>query len=99
VSAIPEVVGPGGILLGPAGLNTVPSGEDQWLPDVDAFTGALEKLYAGRGMRRDLGRAGHEHVTKTFNWDAATASFDEYIKALAALPKGEQKVAVGNHPG
>jgi glycosyltransferase involved in cell wall biosynthesis len=85
VSAIPEVVGPGGILVEPKTQVTVPSGEDQWLPDPVAFTAALEKLYMGRGMRRDLGRLGRDHVVKTFSWDAAAADFHQYIEALAQM--------------
>lgn len=83
VSAIPEVVGPGGILLEPAGTITVPSGEDVWLPDIPAFTGAIEHIYQSKGLRRDLGQAGAEHA-KTFSWDVAARKFDEYITELAA---------------
>ena len=83
VSAIPEVVGPGGILLEPERLFTVPSGEDNWLPDIDAFSGAIERLYTSAGLRRDLGRAGAEHVRKSFSWDVAANKFDEYISELA----------------
>jgi len=82
VSAIPEVVGPGGILLEPQRLITVPSGEDIWLADIDAFTDAIEKVYLSAGLRRDLGKAGREHVTK-FSWDVAAQKFDQYLSALA----------------
>jgi len=83
VSAIPEVVGPGGILLEPERLFTVPSGEDNWLPDIDAFTGAIERLYNSSGLRRDLGAAGAQHVRESFSWDVAASKFDEYISELA----------------
>jgi glycosyltransferase involved in cell wall biosynthesis len=82
VSAIPEVVGPGGILLEPKDTFTVPSGEDVWLPDPPAFTEAIERLYHSKGLRRDLGMAGVEHVRKSFSWDFAAQKFDEYITAL-----------------
>lgn len=81
VSAIPEVVGPGGILLEPRDLLTTPAGEDNWLPDIDAFTAAVERLYHSKGLRRDLGEAGAAHA-KTFSWDFAAQKFDEYIVAL-----------------
>ena len=84
VSAIPEVVGPGGILLEPRDLITVPSGEDNWLPDVDAFSDAIERLYMSRGLRRDLGEAAAAHA-KTFSWDDAARKFDEYITELASM--------------
>ena len=82
VSAIPEVVGPGGILLEPKDTLTVPSGEDVWLPDIPAFTEAIERLYLSRGLRRDLGMAGVEHVRKSLSWDFAAQKFDEYITEL-----------------
>jgi glycosyltransferase involved in cell wall biosynthesis len=85
VSAIPEVVGPGGILIEPAGLRTVMSGEDQWLPDIPEFTNAIERLYRAPGARRKLGDAGRRHVTSQFKWDEAASSFNDYIVALAAM--------------
>jgi glycosyltransferase involved in cell wall biosynthesis len=83
VSAIPEVVGPAGLLLEPQRLITVPSGEDIWLADIDAFSDAIEHLYESAGARRSLGEAGIEHV-KNFSWEVATEKFDRYINALAA---------------
>jgi glycosyltransferase involved in cell wall biosynthesis len=83
ITAIPEVVGPGGITLEPEREITVPSGQDLWLADIGAFTEAIEQLYLNEAERREMGLAGREHVTKSFNWDSAAASFDEYITALA----------------
>lgn len=83
VSSLPEVVGPGGILLEPQRAITTPNGSDLWLADIDAFTDAIERLYSSRGLRRDLGQQAREHVERSFNWDAATARFDEFIRALA----------------
>ncbi len=82
VSAIPEVVGPGGILLEPEREQTVPSGEEQWLPNVGAFTEALEHLYVSGGVRRKLGAAGRDHVVKSFSWDFAAARFNDFIVEL-----------------
>lgn len=81
VSAIPEVVGPGGILLEPLTTLTVPSGEDVWLADIPAFEAAIEKLVMSKGARRDLGRKGHEHVTSSFSWDFAAKRFHELLLA------------------
>ena len=83
VSAIPEVVGPGGILLEPKDTLTTPAGEETWLPDIPAFTAAIERLYMSKGLRRDLGLAGAAHAKETFSWDFAAQKFDEYITALA----------------
>jgi glycosyltransferase involved in cell wall biosynthesis len=82
VSAIPEVVGPGGILIEPLLTYTVRGGHDNWLPDVSAFTVAIEYLYDDPDRRDELGRAGAEHA-KTFSWDYAARKFDEYVVELA----------------
>lgn len=81
-STIPEVVGPGGILLEPEREQTVPSGEEQQLPSVSAFVDALERLYRAPGARRKLGEAGREHVLKSFSWDFAARRFHEFIGEL-----------------
>lgn len=84
VSAIPEVVGPGGILIEPLTQLTVPNGSDLWLADVPAFSEAIERLYMSRGLRRSLGEAARQHVVDSFSWDFATERFDTFIRALAA---------------
>lgn len=90
VSAIPEVVGPGGELIDPEREITVPFGHDQWLADIGAFTEAIEHAYLSRGWRREKGKAGREHVVRTFSWDAAAASFHEYISLLSGEAKEVQ---------
>lgn len=82
VSAIPEIVGPGGILVEPLTEITVFSGQDLWLADAPAFTEALESLYASRRRRREMGLAARDHVTK-FSWDFAAERFHEFIGELA----------------
>ena len=84
VSAIPEIVGPGAILIESSREVTVPSGKDQWLPDIPAFTEALERLYSSRRLRREMGAAGREHVKRSFSWDFAAERFDGFIKELIA---------------
>jgi len=93
VSAIPEVVGPGGILLEPKGTYVPLSGQDNWLPDREAFTGAIEKLVNSAGARRDLGRAGRKHVVESFSWDEAAVRFDQLITSVV------QKTSGGSTPG
>jgi glycosyltransferase involved in cell wall biosynthesis len=93
-SSIPEVVGPGGVLIEPERLIMVDSGEDQWLPNVPAFTDAIERLYHSRGARRSYGQAGREHVISNFNWDEATYQFDSIINGIVTAPKREQADAV-----
>lgn len=95
VSAIPEIVGPGGLLVEPSGVMvTVPSGEDLWMPDVAGFTAAIERLYHSAGLRRDLGEKGVTHVRANFSWDFAAARFDEFIRALASSQPEEANDAV-----
>ena len=82
VSSIPEVVGPGGILLEPERLIAVESGQDQWLPNVQAFTDAIERLYMSKGLRRSLGEAGRQHVSQ-FSWDDTARVISELITSVA----------------
>jgi glycosyltransferase involved in cell wall biosynthesis len=84
VSAIPEVVGPGGVLVDPQREITTPNGSDLWLADIPAFTEAIEHLYQSRARRRELGKAAREHVVTSFSWDTAAKQFDLFIRALAA---------------
>lgn len=89
VSAIPEVVGPGGLLIEPQRLLTVPSGEDVWLADIPAFSEAIERVYLSAGLRRDLSEAGREHI-QNFSWDVAADRFNEYLSALADRGTGTE---------
>lgn len=83
VSAIPEVVGPGGILLEPAHRLTTVQGQDLWLADIEAFTEATERLYLRDDLRLSLGQAGYEHVTKSFSWDFAADRFNDFVEAAS----------------
>lgn len=85
VSAIPEVVGPGGELIDPLLKFTNKGGADHWLPDAEAFADAIEELYRNPDRRDRLGRAGAEHA-KTFSWDYAARKFDEYVTELQDQP-------------
>jgi glycosyltransferase involved in cell wall biosynthesis len=79
VSSITEVVGPGGVLIPPGRPFTTESGQDLRLPDVDAFTETIEKIYGQRQIRRELGEAGREHVIQDYSWDRAAQQFDDLI--------------------
>lgn len=81
VSSIPEVVGPGAVLIEPERLIAVDSGEDQWLPNVRLFSEAIAELRDSRGRRRELGERGRMHVSQ-FTWDDAAASFDALLKTI-----------------
>jgi glycosyltransferase involved in cell wall biosynthesis len=88
VSSIPEVVGPGGTLLEPDRLVGVASGQDQWLPNIDAFIAAVDRLIESKGARRSLGDAGREHVSH-FSWDGAARRFHELINGVVQKTSGD----------
>lgn len=77
-SSITEVVGPGGYLIPPAGRIPTPMGQDQCLPDVPAFTAAIERLYHGGGSRRKLADKGVVHA-RQFSWDEAARRMNDII--------------------
>jgi glycosyltransferase involved in cell wall biosynthesis len=78
-SSITEVVGPGGVLIPPGREYAVFNGTDMYLPNVEAFTEAIERLYLSRGARRDLGQKGREHVVNNFSWDTAAQQFHDLV--------------------
>jgi glycosyltransferase involved in cell wall biosynthesis len=92
VASIPEVVGPGGILITPERRITVPFGWEEWLPNIAEFSAAIEHLYLAGGVRRKLGEAGLAHVRETFSWDVATAQMDGIIEKLAREPEAAHAV-------
>ena len=81
-SSITEVVGPGGVLIPKGRPFSVYNGTDMYLPDVEAFTEAIERLYLSRGARRDLGAAGREHVLANFSWDTAAQQFSDLVTTV-----------------
>lgn len=85
-SAISEVVGPGGVLVEPKARISTPMGQDQCLPDIEAFTAAIDGLYHGRTWRRDLAKAGLAHAAN-FSWDTAARRFDTIIRAAVEQPE------------
>ena len=80
VSAIPEVVGEGGILIQPAFEVTAPGGQDMYAADIGAFTEAIEHLYLNQGFRKRYAKAGLAHVTNTFNWDVEAEKFESILR-------------------
>lgn len=81
-SSITQVTGPGAVRIQPAGLITAPQGQDQWLPDIPAFSEAIEELYLDADRRKELGQAGRTHIKESFSWDVAAKQFDQLINTL-----------------
>jgi glycosyltransferase involved in cell wall biosynthesis len=81
-SAVPEVVGPGGVLVDPLHdaygdivyLHST-YGMDWAVPDPRAMVEPIATLLAKPQRRRELGAAGRAHVRRTFNWDEAADQF------------------------
>ena len=94
VSAITEVVGPGGILIDPERPFATGMGHDQMLPNVSAFTQELEHLYLAGGTRRKLGEAARTHVERSFSWDVAADGFNSLITQLVTQASDAQEVPV-----
>lgn len=102
VSAIPEVVGPGGRLIEPERMTAVPAGQDQWLPNVAAFSEAIEDFYLNRKKRQRLGDAGRQHVVKTFDWDVQTAHMNDILRMAVdggSKPSEQVESDSGGDPG
>jgi glycosyltransferase involved in cell wall biosynthesis len=78
-SAITEVVGPGGVLIEPKARISTPQGQDQCLPDIEAFTAEIEHLYEAGGVRRKFGKEAVDHA-RTFSWDYAASAMDGLIR-------------------
>jgi len=90
VSSIPEVVGPGGLLIDSQRHFTVANAADVQLPNVPEFTAAIQHAYQSSGLRRKLGEAGVNHA-KSFSWDIAAAKFHALIGDAASRPSTEEE--------
>lgn len=78
-SAITEVVGDAGVLIPPGPPIATPMGQDMRLPDVPAFSDAIERLYLGHGSRRKLSEKAIAQASR-FSWDIAAEKFDHLIR-------------------
>ncbi len=85
-SAIPEVVGDGGILIQPERHIATPMGQDQCLPNIAEFTKTIEHFYQSSGLRKSLREKAIEQADK-FSWDEAARRVNIQIdKALEREP-------------
>ena len=81
VSAVTEVVGPGGVLVDKGFVVTAPGGQDMYHADANLFSEAIEYLYLQEKERLRLGALARKHAL-TFSWDEAAQSFDKIIREL-----------------
>lgn len=96
-SAIPEVVGPGGVLIDPAGYMTSAYAVDWALVDESAMTAAVERLVDKPALRRELGAAGRRHVAR-FTWSGAVDQFEALLTAGIDPPEAVPVAAAPYQP-
>ena len=82
-SSIPEVVGPGGMLVEGVATMTNPYGVDLVLADVAQMAGRLVFLAQNRERLATLAAAGRRHVEQ-FDWDVSAAAFNQIIRGRLA---------------
>lgn len=83
-SAIPEVVGPGGIVVPYTSLITNQYAHEWALVDEPAMSAAVERLITHPAARRELGKLGRRHAAR-FTWSAAVDAFDALLTQTAAV--------------
>lgn len=80
-SAVPEVIGPAGIVVEEGFLVDNEYDHFWWGVDEAAFGRAVEHLVVKKQRRLDLGAKGPEHIRRNFSWDAAAVAFRDLIHA------------------
>ena len=81
-SAVPEVIGPGGVCVPIVGLVDNPWSHFWAIVDEGAFGAAVEKLINSRKARRELGGRGVIHVGANFTWDRAAEQFTSLLSRV-----------------
>lgn len=79
-SAVPEVVGPAGILVPPAALYDNEYDHLWAWPDEEAFGDAVGYLLDRPAKARALGALGPGHVAGSFRWDIAAGMFESLFR-------------------
>lgn len=80
-SAVPEVVGPAGVIVPEGGLIDNEYDHFWWAADEKAFGRAVGDLLDDEVARKRLGREGPKHVAANFTWAGAARQFAD----LAAM--------------
>jgi len=82
---VPEVIGPGGVVVPISGLVDNPYDHFWAAVDEKAFTEAVEGLVTNRKRREELGFLGQMHVRRTFTWAKAAEVFASLLPAAEAV--------------
>lgn len=83
-SSVPEVVGPGGVVVKPASLVDNEYGYFWAGADQRTFGQAVAELIDDPVRRKALGRAGSEHVRACFSWHDAAERFAQVMGVMEA---------------
>lgn len=84
-SSVPEVIGPGGVLSPIASLVDNEYGYFWAAANQKAFGEATGALLDDELRRKQLGRAGVEHVRTSFSWARAARQFTDILSPLEAV--------------
>ena len=83
-SAVPEVIGPAGVVVEPGGLVDNEYDHFWWAADETAFGQAVGDLLDDEAARKRYAKAGPAHVAANFTWPAAARQFAGLIEAAVA---------------
>ena len=83
-SAVPEVIGPAGVVVEEGGLIDNEYNHFWWAVEEQAFGRACEHLMTHQTKRQELGRKGPPHIRSSFRWDAAARQFVDLIHSAVA---------------
>jgi glycosyltransferase involved in cell wall biosynthesis len=101
-----ETVGPGGVLIPPL-IDRYGEpvrfhsryGMDWAVPDPIGFVEPVVRLLRKSRERRELGRLGRLHVTRSFRWEEATASFLTLFEETRGIPDARRVEVASTHRG
>ena len=84
-STMPEVVGPGGVLV-PVDHLVDNEYDHSWAAvDEEAFADAVLRLADKPALRRELGKRGAHHIASTFQWDREMAKLADLVRGSISL--------------
>ena len=95
-SAMPEVVGPGGLPVD--AIERIPyelSSSFQWMPQREQITDRLVEAYRdwrdGRKLRDRLGQEGHQHAVANYTWDQVMPGWLDLVNGISRpVPLGAE---------
>jgi glycosyltransferase involved in cell wall biosynthesis len=82
-SAVPEVIGPAGVVVRPAYLFDNEYDHFWAAVDEQRFAEAVHTLLNDSAQRETLGRKGPRHIRANFSWDVAADQFADLLHASA----------------